>query len=104
MKPNNLARLGSVRLGTRIALTMLGAMLAIQALNSAIFFLLPRPTPKIYSARWIVAETQKVVGDLTASPQESYQDVAKRFQERTAFCIRFRSCWLSKDYLTNPNQ
>ncbi|MBL8844343.1 MAG: HAMP domain-containing protein [Hyphomicrobium zavarzinii] len=88
MKPNNLARLGSVRLGTRIALTMLGAMLAIQALNSAIFFLLPRPTPKIYSARWIVAETQKVVGDLTASPQESYQDVAKRFQERTGLTLR----------------
>ncbi len=48
-----------VRLRTRIAAMTLIALLAIQALNGAAFFLLPPPEMPVYSARWLIEKIEE---------------------------------------------
>jgi signal transduction histidine kinase len=88
MRLADLTRLRSLGLGTRIALTMLAALLAIQALNAAVFFFGPRPDFKIYSARWLIEQTQKVVNEIVASPPADQEDIAKRFLASTGLKLR----------------
>lgn len=88
MKPADFMRVRSFGLGTRIALTMLGALLAIQALNAAVFFLGPRPDFKIYSARWIIEQTQKVVTELAGVPPAAQAPIAERFLADTGLKLR----------------
>jgi hypothetical protein len=88
MSANPLAYFRNLGLGTRIALTMFAAMLAIQVLNSALFLLLPRPHFKVYSARWIVAETVKVASALAEAAPSAQQEIAKRFLLETELTLR----------------
>lgn len=87
MSGTGFQRSGALGLGTRLALTMLGAMVAIQALNSAVFVLLPRPDFKIFSARWIVAETDKVMRALAQSPAADEVAVAEHFRAETGLVL-----------------
>jgi signal transduction histidine kinase len=88
MKLADVMRARSLGLGTRIALTMLGALIAIQGLNAAVFFLGPRPDFKIYSTRWIIDQTQKVVSELVAAPPSDQDAIAERFVEKTGLVLR----------------
>lgn len=83
-----LRRLRSLGLGPRIALTMLGAIFAIQALNSLLFFFLPRPELKIYSTRWIVAATEDVVLALKLASPSDQEEIANRFLIDTGLTLR----------------
>ena len=58
-----------VRLGTRIASMTLVALLAVQAMNAAIFFLLPPPHLPVYGARWLIEKIEEAVPIFSA--QES---------------------------------
>jgi signal transduction histidine kinase len=88
MKPFDLSRIRSPVLATRIALTMLGALLATQALNSALFFFGPRPDFKIYSARWLVEKTQSIVTDLADAPASEEASIAERYLATTGLEVR----------------
>jgi signal transduction histidine kinase len=88
MKLPEFMRFRSLGLGTRIALTMLGALIAAQALNAAVFFLGPRPDFKIYSARWIIEQTKNVVAELVEAPASEQDAVAARFLARTGLRLR----------------
>ena len=70
------ARLRRIGLGTRIALTMLAAMVLIQALNITAFFLLPRPTEPIYSPEWLVERAAEAAA-LFALPRETREAAAE---------------------------
>ena len=55
------------RLGTRIAAMTLIALLAVQALNAAAFFLLPPPPMSVYGARWLVEKVEETVPAIFAA-------------------------------------
>lgn len=67
-----------IRLGTRIALTMLLALLLMQGVNAATFFFLPRPHSTIYSARWLISHTSDAAKMIFAVARADRPDTAKR--------------------------
>ncbi|KAI96421.1 histidine kinase [Rhodomicrobium udaipurense JA643] len=86
-------RLPSLRprfsLGTRIAITTLIALLAVQALNSAVFFLMPRPHVTVYSARWLIAEVTETTRAVFAVPEAERETAARELATRTGLDIRW---------------
>lgn len=71
-------RLVTLGLGTRIALTMLLALVLIQGLNAAAFFLLPRPDATVYSARWLTARVSSAVNAIFAVEPSQRQSLAHK--------------------------
>ncbi|CCB65021.1 ATP-binding protein [Hyphomicrobium sp. MC1] len=70
-----------VGLSTRIALTMLTALLLLQGLNAATFFFLPPPTQTIYSARWLISETSEATKKIFDVETTRRKDVAKTLSD-----------------------
>ena len=57
------------RLGTRIAAMTLIALLAVQALNAATFFLLPPPPMSVFGARWLIEKVEETVQAIFAAAE-----------------------------------
>lgn len=72
-------RMFRVGLSTRIALTMLVALLLLQGLTAATFLLLPRPAQTIYSARWLISETSDAARRIFDTEASRRSEVAKTF-------------------------
>ncbi|WP_127076737.1 ATP-binding protein [Rhodomicrobium lacus] len=86
-------RLPSIRprlsLGTRIAVTTLIALLAVQALNSAVFFLMPHPPATVYSARWLIAEVAETTRSILTAQEAERETAAREAATRTGLDIRW---------------
>ncbi|MFT3731855.1 MAG: ATP-binding protein [Hyphomicrobium sp.] len=68
-------------LGSRIALTMLAALLLVQGLNAATFFFLPRPTQTVYSAHWLIAKTSEIAKKIFSADASQRKAVAKTLDD-----------------------
>ena len=78
-----------VRLGTRIALMTLIALLAVQAMNAAIFFLPPPPHLPVYGALWLIEKIEELVPPIFAA-QDSDRP---RLAEQAGAQDNLRICW-----------
>src|SRR5262249_45699949 len=70
------------RLGTRIAAMALAVLLAIQALNAAVFFLLSHPPTAAYSARWLSNKTEEAAVAVFGADVKERPFLARRLCER----------------------
>jgi signal transduction histidine kinase len=77
-------------LGTRIALTMVLALLLMQGVNAATFFFLPRPDATIYSARWLISHTSNAAKTIFAVAPADRPDTAKRLGTELKLDIYWR--------------
>ncbi|MGO9170783.1 MAG: ATP-binding protein [Rhodomicrobium sp.] len=58
-----------LRLGTRIAATIVAAIFAVQVLNAAVFLLLPRPQMTVYGARWLIGKIEAAAQTVFAASE-----------------------------------
>ena len=79
-----------VRLGTRIAAMTLIALLAVQALNAAAFFLLPPPEMPVYSARWLIEKAEEAVPAILAAQETERQILAEQAGAKNNLRIRWQ--------------
>ena len=80
-----------VKLGTRIAAVMLTALLAVQALNAAVFFLMPPPPMPVYSAHAVIEAVEETVPAIFAADKTERPDLAKRLAPQHSLHIRWQS-------------
>ncbi len=79
-----------VRLGTRIAAMTLIALLAVQAMNAAIFLLLPPPQMPVYSARWLIEKIEETVPAIFAAQEADRPHLAEQAETQDNLRIRWR--------------
>ena len=79
-----------VRLGTRIALMTLIALLAVQAMNAAIFFLLPPPHLPVYGALWLIEKIEESVPPIFAAQDSDRPRLAEQAGAQDNLRIRWR--------------
>ena len=80
-----------VRLGTRFAAMTLVALLAVQALNAAVFFLLPPPPSPVYSAHSVIEEVEETVAAVFAADKADRALLAELSGTRNNISIRWTS-------------
>jgi signal transduction histidine kinase len=80
-----------LRLGTRIAATLLVALLAVQALNAAAFFLLPRPEISVHSARWLIGKIEETASAIFAASGAERQALASQADAQNDLRIHWRN-------------
>ena len=80
----------SVRLGTRIAAMTLIALLAVQAMNAATFFLLPPPQMPVYSARGLIEKIEKTVPAIFAAQEADRPHLAEQAATQGNLRIRWQ--------------
>jgi len=78
-----------LRLGTRIAVTTLVALLAVQALNSVVFFLMPRPPATVYSARWLIAQSEDAARAVFRADATERMRIAEEASKKTGLQIQW---------------
>ena len=80
-----------VRLGTRIASMTLVALLAVQAMNAAIFFLLPPPHLPVYGVRWLIEKIEESVPAIFAAQESDRPHLAEQAGAQDNLRIRWRA-------------
>jgi hypothetical protein len=79
-----------VRLGTRIASMTLVALLAVQAMNAAIFFLLPPPHLPVYGARWLIEKIEEAAPPIFSAQESDRPRLAEQAGAQDNLRIRWR--------------
>lgn len=80
-----------VKLGTRIAATTLIAILAVQALNAVVFFLLPPPPMPVYSAHAVIETIEEIAQAVFAANKTERPELVKRLAAQNTLHIRWQS-------------
>jgi signal transduction histidine kinase len=78
-----------LRLGTRIAAMTMTAILAVQALNAAAFWLLPPPKMTVYGARWLIGRIEKAVPAIFAASEKDRPLLAGQAGARSSLQIHW---------------
>ncbi len=82
-----------LKLRTRIAATMLLALLAVQAMNGLTLYLLVPRVTRIYSARWFIGTVDNVALTVFQADAKARDAVAARFGADNRLHVR----WLPQD-------
>ncbi|MFA5957001.1 ATP-binding protein [Hyphomicrobium sp.] len=83
-------RIFRLGLSTRIALTMLLALLLMAGLNAATFFLLPRPDATVYSAHWLISHVNEAAKAIFGAGVAQRQIIAERLTNESKLDINWQ--------------
>jgi signal transduction histidine kinase len=86
------------RLGRRIAAAMLIALMAVQTLNAAVFYLKPPPTITVYSAIWLLERAEQAVAAIFAADEAGREPLAQSLDAEQELHIS----WLPRLDLAPP--
>ncbi len=82
-----------LRLGTRIAVTILAAIIAVDALFAVLFLLMPARLLTTYSARWLVGKAEEATSVIFQEDPKARDASATRFGADNHLLIRWRRAW-----------
>ena len=82
-----------LRLGTRIAATILAAIIAVDALYAVLFLLMPARIITTYSARWLVGKADEATSIIFQEDEQARDARAARFGADNHLRIRWRRTW-----------
>lgn len=82
-----------VRLGTRIAVTILAAIIAVDALYAVLFLLMPARTLTTYSAQWLVGKAEEAASVIFQEDGQARDARAAKFGTDNHLQIRWRRTW-----------
>jgi signal transduction histidine kinase len=82
-----------IRLRTRIAVTILSAIIAVAALYAVLFLLMPARLLTIYSARWLVGKAEEATSVIFQEDAQARDARAARFGADNHLKIRWRRKW-----------
>ena len=82
-----------LRLGTRIAVTILAAIIAVDALYVVLFLLMPARLLPTYSAHWLVGKAEEATSVVFQEDTRARDARAARFGADNHLQIRWRRTW-----------
>ena len=82
-----------LRLGTRIAVTILAAIIAVDALYVVLFLLMPARLLTTYSAHWLVGKAEEATSVIFQDDAQARDARAARFGADNDLQIRWRRTW-----------
>ncbi len=82
-----------LRLGTRIAVTILAAIIAVDALFAVLFLLMPARLLTTYSAHWLVGKAEEATSVIFQEDPKTRDASATRFGADNHLQIRWRRAW-----------
>jgi signal transduction histidine kinase len=82
-----------VRLGTRIAVTILAAIIAVDALYAVLFLVMPARILTTYSAHWLVGKAEEATSVIFQEPAKARDARAAQFGADNHLQIRWRRTW-----------
>ena len=82
-----------VRLTTRIAVTILAAIIAVDALSAVLFLVMPARTLTTYSAHWLVGKAEEATSVIFQEDAQARDARAARFGADNHLQIRWHRTW-----------
>jgi signal transduction histidine kinase len=80
-------------LGTRIAITVVAALLAIDAIYAVLFVLMPARLLTTYSAHWLIMKTEEASSLILQADTQERDALADRFGEDNNLQVSWRRTW-----------
>jgi signal transduction histidine kinase len=82
-----------IRLWMRIAAMMLLAVLAVEALNTVVFLILPARHLTLYSAHWLTGKVEEAALSIFQADVKSREALAVRLEEGSRLHFRWQPVW-----------